>query len=113
MFSMTDEKSFKNLNLWLEELWNHASPDIGIVLVGSKCDDEAPAINESEVRKFAEIHQLKLFFISSLTGQNISCLMDHIRVALITKRNPTYFQSQSMVLAAEDPKKSEDGCCRK
>jgi signal recognition particle receptor subunit beta len=90
-----------------------ASPDIGIVLVGSKCDDNAPAVNESEVRKFAEIHQLKHFFISSLTSQNISCLMDHIRVALITKRNLTDFQSQNMVLAVEDPKKREGGYCRK
>jgi small GTP-binding protein len=113
MFSMTDEKSFRNLKIWLEELWHHASPDIGIVLVGSKCDEEQPAVDESEVRKFAEVHQLKLFFISSLTGQNISCLMEHIKVALITRRNPTYFQPQSVVLAAQSPNTKEGRCCRK
>lgn len=47
VYSITDKKSFDNLDLWLEEIKTHASPDVKIALVGNKSDLK----NERQVTK--------------------------------------------------------------
>jgi small GTP-binding protein len=84
-FSMTDPKSFSNLNSWIAELRAHADPDIGMVLVGSKYDENA-SVSEEAARRYADDNQLKLFLVSSLTGQNVPLLLEHIALTLMDKR---------------------------
>lgn len=40
VYSITSEKSFENINLWLKELKNHSSPDIKVIIIGNKLDLE-------------------------------------------------------------------------
>jgi small GTP-binding protein len=86
VFSMVDLRSFEGLNSWLEEITANADPDIGIVLVGSKFDCEDRTVASDTAQKYADNHKIPLFFTSSLTGQNVTALVEYVALAQAEKK---------------------------
>lgn len=81
VFAMNDLKSFRSLDSWREEIAEHSDPDIGIVLVGTKYDMDDKQVDDDMAKKYADDHQLTLFFASSLTGQNIQVILEYVAVS--------------------------------
>jgi small GTP-binding protein len=108
VFSITDLKSFQHLDGWLQEIGQHADTDIGTVLVASKFDRDDAQVEEDEAKKYADDHRLKLFFTSSLTGQNVQSLLQYIAAALAERTGAVNQpEMQEAVLKLETQKK----CC--
>lgn len=80
VFAVNDLKSFESLDSWLEEIAQHSDPDIGIVLVGTKYDRDDKQVDDEVAKKYAEDHGLPLFFASSLTGQNVQVILEHVAI---------------------------------
>ncbi|OHT03273.1 GTP-binding protein ypt3 [Tritrichomonas foetus] len=112
-FSMTDHKSFDNLNGWLDEIQRNADCPIGVVLVGNKydCDDDK-VVTEEEAQRYAMDHNMKLFFTSSMSGQNIALLLEHIAINS-RKYLDQQSRDQGVGLVGDDKagEKKKKGCC--
>jgi len=107
VFSVDDMKSFQGLDSWLEEIAQHSDPDIVVVLVGSKCDTKDRQVDDETAKKYAKDHDLTLFFASSITGQNVSVILEHIAISHGTRRK-TGDVSPCGPTPAE---KGSKGCC--
>ena len=72
VYSVVDQKSFDDIDLWLKDLKSNANPDIKIFLIGNKIDlEESRKIPTEEARKFKEDYDLDLFMeTSAKTGTN-------------------------------------------
>ena len=72
VYDVTNEKSFQAVRRWMEELKDHAEPDIVIMLVGNKIDlcdrnSDARKITREAGEKFAKDHGLLFEETSAIT----------------------------------------------
>lgn len=61
VYDVTNRNSFRSVTRWIEEIRDHAGPDIVIMLVGNKVDlgqEIGRQVQTQEAQDFAEAHQL-------------------------------------------------------
>ena len=73
IYDVTDDASYEKIRDWMEQiLSNTKREDIGLVLLGNKCDMEPRAVTEEQGNKMAEELKVSYFETSALTGQGIN-----------------------------------------
>jgi small GTP-binding protein len=103
-FAVNDEKSFEHLDAWLTEIRDHSDQNIEVVLVGTKYDCHDKAVTDERARELATKHNLKLFFVSAVTGQNVNGVVEYLAIRYGTKRQegleayPNHIREQPMVV---------------
>lgn len=107
-FAIDDIKSFQNLESWLDEINRNADEEIGIVLVATKYDKEDKQIDDDAARRFAHEHHLTLFVTSSVTGQNVTHLLEHVAMEANGRREMDE-RNNTLDLAGKEQEKK--GCC--
>ncbi len=85
VFDLTDNESFNNLVLWMNECYNYASPNAIKVLVGTKCDlTDKISVSKDKIEKFAKDNELIYMETSSKTSYNVEeiflTLIKHIKI---------------------------------
>lgn len=84
-FDLTDEKSFNELESWLETIKNKSNNFIKIHLFGNKIDlDFKKQVFSSEIENFIDKHKLKYFEISVKSNINIDKIIDNINIDILT-----------------------------
>lgn len=72
VFDLTEQKSFEDVNGWLNDVHQHCSPDCEILLVGNKVDlEDKRIVTISEAEQFAKHHQISYIETSAQNGHNI------------------------------------------
>merc|ERR1712166_208622 len=72
VYDITRRETFTHLTSWLEESRQHASPNMTIMLIGNKCDDEDKrAVSKEEGEAFAKQHNLLFLETSAKTGDHV------------------------------------------
>ena len=98
VYSIDDENTFKNLELWLNEIKSQGNPDVKIFLIGNKVDlEEKRIISYDEGNKFSKDNGLNLFLeTSAKTGFNAQKLF--VEAAnILYEENLTYKNRSSNV----------------
>lgn len=70
-YSVTDKKSFQDIEGWMKQIYNNASSDVVIVLVGNKCDLPERVVETSEGKRIADQYNIKFFETSAKDGINV------------------------------------------
>ena len=72
VYSVTDKKSFDDIDIWLKELRNNSSPDVKKFLIGNKIDlEDQRKIKKEEGESFAKQANFNKFIeTSAKTGVN-------------------------------------------
>merc|ERR1712146_10828 len=71
VYDITRRETFTHLTSWLEESRQHASPNMTIMLIGNKCDDDDKrAVSREEGEAFAKQHGLLFLETSAKTAHN-------------------------------------------
>ena len=86
VFDLSDEKSFNDLNFWIEEI-NNVVEDKNVVkiLVGNKSDIPEKKIENQKVLDYANEHNMKYLSVSAKDGVNIEYLFEVIGVDCVKK----------------------------
>merc|ERR1712159_576463 len=72
VYDITRRETFTHLTSWLEESRQHASPNMTIMLIGNKCDDEEHRhVTYEEGEAFAKQHGLLFLETSAKTAHNV------------------------------------------
>jgi small GTP-binding protein len=119
VFDLTNEKSFNDLNSWLDEAINYISDKKCLFfLFGNKSDEkEKIVIDNDQITKFLQKnHKIKRYFeVSALNGHNIELAFEKISQYLAQKfggeeinRNLKNLQKLDKEKAT---KKEKSGCC--
>ena len=72
VYSITDIKSFNNIDSWIKDLKIQSNPDIKIILIGNKCDlNDYREVSKEKGENYCKQNNLNLFFeTSAKTGFN-------------------------------------------
>lgn len=90
VYDITRMNSFVNVARWLEELRDHASPDLAVMLVGNKCDlNNLRTVKKEDANGFAERNGLQFIETSAMDNKNVEVafqnLIDQIYLKLKSK----------------------------
>ena len=77
VFDLTDEKSFNDLDFWIEEINEAVDKDKVIkILIGNKSDLQNKKISYDTANKYAEKHNMKFHTVSAKDGINIDMVFE-------------------------------------
>eukprot|EP00117_Sycon_ciliatum_P019593 scpid65853/ scgid17717/ Ras-related protein Rab-8B; Ras-related protein Rab-8B len=72
LYDMTNSKTFDNVRDWLQNIDDHASPDVIKVLVGNKKDlVDTREVETARARDLAATHGIPFFESSAKSGENV------------------------------------------
>ena len=87
VYDVTDEASYEKIRDWMEQiLSNTQQDDIGLVLLGNKCDMEPRTVTEEMGNKMAEELKIDYFETSALNGQGIKEAFEQLTRIIMKKR---------------------------
>ena len=105
VFDVTSEKSFENINEWLQKIKDDLS-EPNVVIFGNKIDLENRKVSLEDAQKFAKKLNLKYFETSAKLGKGINEGFDYII-------NESYKKAgnDNIILDPVKPKKKEKSGC--
>ena len=76
VYSIDSEKSFNNLEIWLNEIKTKGNPDVNIILIGNKADLESKReVTKEMANEWCENNNVKIFMeTSAKNGDNVKNL---------------------------------------
>ncbi|XP_055712838.1 ras-related protein Rab-27A-like isoform X3 [Phlebotomus papatasi] len=109
IFDLTNERSFLEVQNWIEQLKFHAyceTPDI--VLCGNKCDlEHLRVVSESRARHFADRHGMPYLETSASTGKNVEKAVE-VLVERVMARMETAMDLAALPGRRGRPKRFDD-----
>eukprot|EP01022_Parablepharisma_sp_SALTPOND_P033637 TRINITY_DN89203_c0_g1_i1.p1 TRINITY_DN89203_c0_g1~~TRINITY_DN89203_c0_g1_i1.p1 ORF type:complete len:245 (-),score=29.64 TRINITY_DN89203_c0_g1_i1:43-777(-) len=114
VYDITRKHTFEALDFWLNMLRENTTPDIKIVLVGNKRDQEtAREVPYDSGRNYAEKNGLFGFVeTSAKTGEGVVDVFKKIAMALYSENQSGATEDKDKV-KLEKKKKKKKGCCQK
>ena len=114
IYDVTDDASYEKIRDWMAQiLSNTKREDIGLVLLGNKCDMEPRAVTEEQGNKMAEELQVSYFETSALTGQGINEAFNELTRDIMKRKGVDNGGNENLELKNNISKKKKDGngCC--
>ncbi len=116
VYDVTDEASYEKIRDWMDQiLSNTQQEEIGLVLLGNKCDMEPRNVTEEMGHKMAEELKISYFETSALTGQGIKEAFEQLTRDIMKKRGVGEGNNDGGGVALNKGKKKKDkkdgDCC--
>ena len=87
VYDVTDEASFEKIRDWMDQISSNTQHDeIGLVLLGNKCDMDPRVVTEDMGNKMAEDLKISYFETSALTGQGIKEAFEKLTRDIMQKK---------------------------
>ena len=114
VYDVTEESSYDKIRDWMEQiLYNTQRDDIGLVLLGNKCDMEPRTVTEEQGNKMAEELKISYFETSALNGQGIKEAFEQLTRDIMKKKGVGVGNNDGGVELKNSKKKKGKGsdCC--
>eukprot|EP00357_Protocruzia_adherens_P037301 CAMPEP_0114987554 /NCGR_PEP_ID=MMETSP0216-20121206/9072_1 /TAXON_ID=223996 /ORGANISM="Protocruzia adherens, Strain Boccale" /LENGTH=215 /DNA_ID=CAMNT_0002350165 /DNA_START=53 /DNA_END=697 /DNA_ORIENTATION=- len=90
VYDITDAQSYENVDYWMKNLEDHASPHISKLLIGNKSDlTEARTVDYEKGKALADGYGIKFIECSAKTSENVIEAFKIIASDIIEKGNST------------------------
>ena len=87
VYDVTDEESYEKIRDWMTQITlNTQKDDIGLVLLGNKCDLQPRKVTKEMGDKLGEELKIKYFETSALSGQGINESFEELTRMIMKKR---------------------------
>ena len=114
VYDVTDEASYEKIREWMEQiLSNTQKEEIGLVLLGNKCDMEPRNVTEEQGNKMAGELGINYFETSALSGQGINDAFEQLTRDIIKKKGVGEGNGEGGLDLKKVKKKNGNGkdCC--
>ena len=113
VYDVTDEASYEKIRDWMEQILSNTQQDeIGLVLLGNKCDMEPRNVTEEQGNKMAGELGINYFETSALNGNGINEAFESLTKDIMKRKGVDNGANDSIELK-NDKKKNGNGkdCC--
>ena len=113
VYDVTDDGSFEKIRDWMAQIQSNAQRDeLGLVLLGNKCDIEPRVVTEEQGTKMAEELKVSYFETSALNGQGINEAFEQLARDIMKKKGVGDDNKEGgMELNNNNKKKNNKGDC--
>ena len=79
VFDLTKKETFRNIEIWIEDIKNFGNQEMTILIVGNKSDlVETREIKKEEIDEFVHKYNYNYLEVSALTGENVKLCFESI-----------------------------------
>ncbi|KAL5105305.1 GTP-binding protein YPT1 [Taenia crassiceps] len=112
VYDVTSEESFRNLELWMEEIKRHARSDVIKILVGNKSDlEDRRKVTYEQGTEFANLHGLHFFETSAKSASRVEeaffSIAEQLLKSFRQQRQQQLQQQQSPSIVIKQTKPAE------
>ena len=113
VYDVTDDASYDKIRDWMDQIVHNTQKDeIGLVLLGNKCDMEPRNVTEEQGNKLAEELKISYFETSALNGQGINEAFEQLTRDIMKKKGVGKGQEENGVdLNNANKKQGKKGDC--
>lgn len=113
VYDVTDRLSFEKIREWMNQIkQNTTENEIGLVLLGNKCDADPREIYESDGIELGKELGIQYFESSAMNNINISESFNFLAKQILSKKKiDTPTKGNNTTLNMTQKKKKKDGCC--
>ena len=87
VFDVTDQKSFEKIKEWMSQIKANTQADqIGLVLLGNKCDIEARTISKNDGEELGKELGIEYYETSAMKGDGIAQAFEFLAKNILTKK---------------------------
>ncbi|XP_071942107.1 ras-related protein Rab-8A-like isoform X2 [Antedon mediterranea] len=110
VYDITNKESFENCQVWLNDIKEKASPDVEIILLGSKCDedDEKRQVSQEQGQQLATEYGIKFMETSAKEAINIEMAFFTLTEDVLAKKS---IELTEEPLEKKKEKSRKSGCC--
>ena len=110
VYDVTDEESYEKIRDWMGQIaLNTQKDDLGLVLLGNKCDIQARKVTKEMGNKLGEELKISYFETSALSGQGINESFEELTRIIMKKRGVG--ESKNVTGGININKKEKSGNC--
>lgn len=110
VYDITDRNSFEKIKDWMKQIQeNTIKEQIGIVLLGNKCDLEDRQVSLEEGQNIAKEYGILFWETSAFKDKNITESFEGLTNMILKKKTPN--SETKPILITEDVKPKKKPCC--
>ena len=113
VYDVTDRTSFEKIREWMNQIKQNTTEDeIGLVLLGNKCDAEPRDVSENDGIELGKELGIQYFESSAMNNINISESFNYLAKQILSKKKidtPTKVSNNKHLNTPQ--KKKKEGCC--
>jgi Ras-related protein Rab-8A len=111
VYDVTDERSFNNLENWMERIDQSAASNVKIILIGNKSDthERDKEVSTDRGKEFAARYEMRFFETSAKTSHNVAEAFEGIAAECMADPGP--FDCPGNVNLDPDPAPDQNSCC--
>ena len=113
VYDVTDRTSFEKIREWMNKIKQNTTEDeIGLVLLGNKCDADLRDVSENDGIELGKELGIQYFESSAMNNINISESFNYLAKQILSKRKidtPTKVSNNKNLNTPQ--KKKKEGCC--
>ena len=112
VYDVTDSASYSKVREWVGSIGtNTQQNNIGIILLGNKCDLEARTVTPDMGNQIAQELNMTYFETSALTGQGINEAFEYLTRVIMQKKGIGGFNNYGAGVPMKMNKEDNDCCC--
>ncbi|XP_020913173.1 ras-related protein Rab-37 [Exaiptasia diaphana] len=112
LYDVTNESSFENIRAWLAEIYEYASQDVIIMLLGNKADlSKQRAVTREQGEKLAKDHNVAFMETSAKTGLNVDLAFMAIARDIKYRRSSNAADPQFNLEQYVELQREKPNCC--
>ena len=112
VYDVTDDASYEKIRDWMDQILSNTQRDeIGLVLLGNKCDMEPRIITEEQGNQLADELKISYFETSALNGQGIKEAFEQLTRDIMKRKGVGNDNSDNVELKKNVKKKQKGSDC--
>ena len=114
VYDVTDEESYNKIHDWMDQITSNTdNEDIGLVLLGNKCDMEQRTVTEQMGKDLANDLKISYYETSALSGQGITEAFKGLTIDIMKKKKLNVDGDGNIELNKKGGKKNkkDSDCC--
>ena len=112
VYDVTDEESYNKIRDWMDQITSNTdNEDIGLVLLGNKCDMDPRAVTEEMGKEMAKELNINYYETSALNGQGINEAFEGLTKDIMKRKKLNLEGTGGVELNKKNEKKKKSGDC--
>ena len=112
VYDVTDEESYNKIRDWMEQITSNTdNEDIGLVLLGNKCDMESRVVTEEMGKEMAKELNVDYYETSALNGLGINEAFEGLTKDIMKRKKLNLDGGGGVELSKKNEKKKKSGDC--
>ena len=112
VYDVTDEESYNKIRDWMDQITSNTdNEDIGLVLLGNKCDMDPRAVTEEMGKEMAKELNINYYETSALNGQGINEAFEGLTKDIMKRKKLNLEGTGGVELNKKNEKKKKNGDC--